>query len=242
MSTPTTAEEKTKKKNDVKARGLLLMALPNEHRLTFSQYPDAKSRFAAVSLTFSEAGVLHVNWISFGHCVSVVRRCSLAYKALRFTVLFCDVAKKNAEHEACAISDSIDRDFDGNTILIPYDAPNFKEAESSTIALDPSNMHEFHQVQPSTHIWTKSHPLEQVIVSTFEPKNIKEAMSNHSWIESMQDELHQFKRLDVWKLVPRPDGKNIIDVKWLWKNKNDVENIVIRNKSCLVAKGYKQEA
>ncbi|GJZ89089.1 hypothetical protein Tco_0660871 [Tanacetum coccineum] len=42
MSTPATAEEKTKKKNDVKARGLLLMALPNEHQLTFSQYPDAK--------------------------------------------------------------------------------------------------------------------------------------------------------------------------------------------------------
>ncbi|GJR11675.1 putative ribonuclease H-like domain-containing protein [Tanacetum coccineum] len=36
MSTPATAEEKTKKKNDVKARGLLLMALPNEHQLTFS--------------------------------------------------------------------------------------------------------------------------------------------------------------------------------------------------------------
>ncbi|GJQ90823.1 hypothetical protein Tco_0001962 [Tanacetum coccineum] len=47
-------------------------------------------------------------------------------------------------------------------------------------------------------------------VSTLEPKNIKEAMSDHSWIESMQDELHQFERLDVWQLVPRPDGKNII--------------------------------
>nr|GEV74975.1 retrovirus-related Pol polyprotein from transposon TNT 1-94 [Tanacetum cinerariifolium] len=43
------------------------------------------------------------------------------------------------------------------------------------------------------------------------------------------------------ELVPRPDGKNIIALKWLWKNKSDVENIVVRNKSCLVAKGYKQE-
>ncbi|GKB73749.1 gag-pol polyprotein [Tanacetum coccineum] len=47
-------------------------------------------------------------------------------------------------------------------------------------------------------------------VSTLEPKNIKEAMSDHSWIESMQDELHQFERLDFWELVPIPDGKNII--------------------------------
>ncbi|GKE95281.1 retrovirus-related pol polyprotein from transposon TNT 1-94, partial [Tanacetum coccineum] len=125
--------------------------------------------------------------------------------------------------------------FDGNTLLTPYDAPNFAEAESSTITLDPSNMHEFHQVQPLTHIWRKAHPLEQVIsdpskpvmtkkrlytnselckyaltVSTVEPKNIKEAMSDHSWIESMQDELHQFKRLDIWELVLRPDGKNMI--------------------------------
>ncbi|GJY75904.1 retrovirus-related pol polyprotein from transposon TNT 1-94 [Tanacetum coccineum] len=156
-------------------------------------------------------------------------------------------------------------DIDGNMVFVPYDALNFEEAESSTTALDPSNMHEFHQVQPSTHIWTKAHPLEQVIgdpskpmmtqnriqtdselcmyaltVSTLEPKNIKKAMSDHNWIESMQDELHQFEILDVWKLTPRPDGKNIIAVKWLWKNKSDAENIVIRNKSRLVVK-YKQE-
>ncbi|GKF31084.1 hypothetical protein Tco_0100882 [Tanacetum coccineum] len=122
-------------------------------------------------------------------------------------------------------------ELDDNKLLTPYDAPDFSEVESST-NLDLLNMHEFHQVQPSTHIWTKAHPLEQ---------NIKEAMSDHSWIESMQDELHQFERLYVWELIPRLDGKNIIVVKWLLKNKSDAENIVIRNKSCLVAKGYKQE-
>ncbi|GJU14250.1 putative ribonuclease H-like domain-containing protein [Tanacetum coccineum] len=52
MSIPVTAEEKTNKKNDVKARSLLLMALPNEHQLTFSQYPDAKSMFAAIKTRF----------------------------------------------------------------------------------------------------------------------------------------------------------------------------------------------
>ncbi|GKA46631.1 ribonuclease H-like domain-containing protein [Tanacetum coccineum] len=50
MSAPATAKEKTNKKNDVKARGLLLMALPNEHQLTFSQYPDAKSIAASPSV------------------------------------------------------------------------------------------------------------------------------------------------------------------------------------------------
>ncbi|GJT66681.1 copia protein [Tanacetum coccineum] len=52
MSIPVTAEEKTNKKNDVKERSLLLIALPNEHQLTFSQYPDAKSMFAAIETRF----------------------------------------------------------------------------------------------------------------------------------------------------------------------------------------------
>ncbi|GJS10032.1 retrovirus-related pol polyprotein from transposon TNT 1-94 [Tanacetum coccineum] len=148
----------------------------------------------------------------------------------------------------------------------PYDSLNHEEIESSTTNLEPSNVQNFHQVQPSTHIWTKNHPLDQVIgdlskpvmtcqrlhidykvcmyaltVSTIEPKNIKEAMADHSWIESMQDELNQFERLKVWELVPRPVGKNVIALKWLWKNKCDAEYIVVRNKSRLVAKGYKQE-
>ncbi|GKD67202.1 hypothetical protein Tco_1309310 [Tanacetum coccineum] len=52
MSIPVTAEENTNKKNDVKAISLLLMALPNEHQLTFSQYPNAKTMFAAIETRF----------------------------------------------------------------------------------------------------------------------------------------------------------------------------------------------
>ncbi|GKE61744.1 hypothetical protein Tco_1512111 [Tanacetum coccineum] len=52
MFVPVTAKERTNKKNDVKARSLLLMALLNEHQLKFSQYPDAKSMFAAIETRF----------------------------------------------------------------------------------------------------------------------------------------------------------------------------------------------
>ncbi|GJS80728.1 retrovirus-related pol polyprotein from transposon TNT 1-94 [Tanacetum coccineum] len=132
--------------------------------------------------------------------------------------------------------------------------------------IDPSNMHEFHQTYRSTDKWTKNHLIEQVIgdpskpvmtrhrlhtdaemrmyaltVSTTESKNIKEAMLDHSWIESMQDELNRFKRLDVRELVECPVGRNIIAVKWIWKNKTDAKNMVILNKSRLVDKGYGQE-
>ncbi|GJR71407.1 ribonuclease H-like domain-containing protein [Tanacetum coccineum] len=49
---PVTADEKTQKKNDVKATSMLLMALPNEHLLTFNQYKDAKTLFAAIQTRF----------------------------------------------------------------------------------------------------------------------------------------------------------------------------------------------
>ncbi|GJX10098.1 retrovirus-related pol polyprotein from transposon TNT 1-94 [Tanacetum coccineum] len=78
-------------------------------------------------------------------------------------------------------------------------------------------------------------------VSRTEPKNIKEAMADSAWIEAMQEEIHQFERLDVWELVDRPLCKNVINMKWLWKNKRDEENTVIRNKARLVAKGYGQQ-
>nr|GEY01544.1 ribonuclease H-like domain-containing protein [Tanacetum cinerariifolium] len=48
-----TTEEKAQKKNDVQARSMLLMALPNEHLLTFSQYTDAKTLFEAIQARFS---------------------------------------------------------------------------------------------------------------------------------------------------------------------------------------------
>ncbi|GKD51320.1 hypothetical protein Tco_1280296 [Tanacetum coccineum] len=58
MSIPITAEEKINKKNDVKERSLLLMALPNEHQLTFSQYPDAKSMLQKIVSRLAILGVV----------------------------------------------------------------------------------------------------------------------------------------------------------------------------------------
>nr|GEX65750.1 hypothetical protein [Tanacetum cinerariifolium] len=104
--------------------------------------------------------------------------------------------------------------------------------ESSSHNIGNSNVYEFNQPQVSEYRWTKDHPLEQVrgnpskpvqtrqqlvtdpemcmfalTVSTAEPKNIKEAMDDSTWIEAMQEELHQFNRLQVWELVDKPFGK-----------------------------------
>nr|GEZ62915.1 Gag-Pol polyprotein [Tanacetum cinerariifolium] len=157
--------------------------------------------------------------------------------------------------------------FDGNTFINPFANPSTSAAESSSSQnVDPSNMHMFYQPYPHEFKWTKDHPLEQVLgepsrpvltwnqlrsdgdmcmyaltVSTMKPKNVKEAMTDPAWIDSMQEELLQFKRLDVWVLVPAPDNISPLTLKWLFKNKHDEEQTVIRNKSRLVVRGYHQE-
>nr|GEU61385.1 hypothetical protein [Tanacetum cinerariifolium] len=73
------------------------------------------------------------------------------------------------------------------------------------------------------------------------PQNVKEAMIDLAWIDSMQVELLQFKRLDVWVLVPTLDNISPLTLKWLFKNKHDEEQTVIQNKSRLVVRGYRQE-
>ncbi|GJY50809.1 retrovirus-related pol polyprotein from transposon TNT 1-94 [Tanacetum coccineum] len=78
-------------------------------------------------------------------------------------------------------------------------------------------------------------------VSTMEPKNVKKAITDPAWIKSMQDELLQFKRLDVWVLVPAPDNIKPLTLKSLFKNKHDEENTIIQNKTHLVVRGYRQE-
>ncbi|CAM8972792.1 unnamed protein product [Rhodiola kirilowii] len=56
----------------------------------------------------------------------------------------------------------------------------------------------------------------------------------------MQEELEEFARNDVWDLVPRPDGVNVIGTKWIFKNKSDTSGNITRNKARLVAQGYTQ--
>nr|GFB00018.1 retrovirus-related Pol polyprotein from transposon TNT 1-94 [Tanacetum cinerariifolium] len=83
--------------------------------------------------------------------------------------------------------------------------------------------------------------LYALTVSTMEPKNFKEAMTDPAWIELVQEELLQLKRMDVWVLVPTPDNISPLTLKWIFKNKHDEEQTVIRNKSRLVVRGYHQE-
>ncbi|GJX84190.1 retrovirus-related pol polyprotein from transposon TNT 1-94 [Tanacetum coccineum] len=155
--------------------------------------------------------------------------------------------------------------FQEDEFINPFCTRVQEIGESSSRNIDNTDVHSF-QPQSHDYRWTRDHPLEQVrgnptmpvqtrrqlaadpemcmfalTVSIVEPKNIKEAMADSAWIEAMQDELHQFNRLNVWELIDKPFGKMVIKLKWLWKNKKDEDQTVIRNKARLVAKGYAQE-
>jgi hypothetical protein len=78
-------------------------------------------------------------------------------------------------------------------------------------------------------------------LSQLEPKSADEALLDSDWVIAMQEELNQFERNKVWKLVPRPKGKSVVDTKWVFRNRLDEDGNVTRNKARLVAKGYCQQ-
>ncbi|GJW04469.1 retrovirus-related pol polyprotein from transposon TNT 1-94 [Tanacetum coccineum] len=66
-------------------------------------------------------------------------------------------------------------------------------------------------------------------------------MTEPSWIDAMQEEIHEFERLQVWELVPCPDKVLLIKLKWIYKVKTDEFGGVLKNKARLVAQGFRQE-
>nr|GFB49370.1 hypothetical protein [Tanacetum cinerariifolium] len=96
--------------------------------------------------------------------------------------------------------------------------------DASTSFHDPSNVHTYYQPYPHEKKWTKDHPPHKIIgdpklsvrtrvqlansclfsslLSFIEPANVAEALKDADWDSAMQEELDQFERLKVWRLVP----------------------------------------
>ncbi|GKD91614.1 hypothetical protein Tco_1367121 [Tanacetum coccineum] len=119
-------------------------------------------------------------------------------------------------------------------ILIPE---NDSEASSSSDVI-PTVVHTAAPNSEHVNKWTKDHPLDNIIgelkrpvstrlqlheqalccyydafLTSVEPKNYKDALTQACWIESMQEELDEFNHLKVWELVPRPDKVMVITLK-----------------------------
>ncbi|GJV76640.1 retrovirus-related pol polyprotein from transposon TNT 1-94, partial [Tanacetum coccineum] len=137
---------------------------------------------------------------------------------------------------------------------------------SSSLNVIPTVVHT--AAPNSEHItkWTKDHPLDNIIgelgrpvstrlqlyeqalfcyydafLTSVEPKNYKDALTQACWIEAMQEELNEFERLEVWELVPRPEKVMVITLKWIYRVKLDELGGILKNKASLVARGYHQE-
>jgi hypothetical protein len=72
-----------------------------------------------------------------------------------------------------------------------------------------------------------------------EPLNVEEALQDVDWVMAMQERLNNFTQNEVWSLVERPK-QNVIGTKWVYRNKQDENRVVTKNKSRLVAKGNTQ--
>jgi hypothetical protein len=73
-----------------------------------------------------------------------------------------------------------------------------------------------------------------------ELKNFNEANIDDHWVKAINEELDQIEKNNTWEMVQRPEGKNVIGSKWIFKNKLNEQGQVIRNNARLVCKGYAQ--
>nr|GEZ33971.1 hypothetical protein [Tanacetum cinerariifolium] len=147
-----------------------------------------------------------------------------------------------------------------------HDYPLNESPQDSTSQGSSSNVIQIHTLYEYLGRWTKDHPIANVIgdpsrsvstrkqletdamwcyfdafLTSVEPKNFKQAMTEPSWIDAMQEELYEFERLEVWELVLCPHNVFLIKLKLIYKIKTDESGGVLKNKARLVAQGFRQE-
>jgi hypothetical protein len=86
-----------------------------------------------------------------------------------------------------------------------------------------------------------SHFAHSAFVANFEPRDVGHALSDPNWVNAMHEELENFERNQVWVSVPPPSNFHPIGTKWVFKNKQSDDGLVVRNKARLVAQGFCQK-
>ncbi|GJW73894.1 retrovirus-related pol polyprotein from transposon TNT 1-94 [Tanacetum coccineum] len=154
-----------------------------------------------------------------------------------------------------------------SSTTIDQDASSPKNDFEASFSSDviPTIMHTAAPNSENLTKWTKDHPLGNIIgvlkrlvstrlqlheqalfcyydafLTSVEPKNYKDALTQACWIEAMQEVLNEFERLEVWELVPHPNKVRVITLKWIYMVKLDELGGILKNKARLVAHGYRQ--
>jgi hypothetical protein len=74
-----------------------------------------------------------------------------------------------------------------------------------------------------------------------DPLTFEEVVKDDVWSQAMNEEIRCIENNQTWKLVDVPEDKNVISVKWIYKNKQDVDGNVQKYKEMLVARGFTQQ-
>jgi histone deacetylase 1/2 len=73
-----------------------------------------------------------------------------------------------------------------------------------------------------------------------EPESLQVALNNKDWKNAMDEEYKAIIDNKTWHLVPKQQGSNLIDCKWVYRIKRKADGTIDRYKARLVAKGFKQ--
>jgi hypothetical protein len=73
-----------------------------------------------------------------------------------------------------------------------------------------------------------------------EPSNFEEATHRHVWRDAMMQEYNSIMKIDVWEVVPRPEGKSVVTSRWLYKLKHVAYGSIENYKALFVARGFSQ--
>lgn len=73
-----------------------------------------------------------------------------------------------------------------------------------------------------------------------EPTTYSQAVEDPRWIAAMNEEINALKTNETWEVVDLPEGKKIIESKWVYIMKFDEDWNVTRLKARLIARGDKQ--
>ncbi|GJX60583.1 putative ribonuclease H-like domain-containing protein, partial [Tanacetum coccineum] len=128
----------------------------------------------------------------------------------------------------------------GNDPYFGIPIPEVPSDQSSSSDSIHTNVPPDHQISKHNNKWTKDHPLENIIGELARPISTRLQLHEQA-LFSMQEELNEFERLEVWELVPRPNKVMVITLKWIYKVKLDELGGILKKKSWLVARGYRQE-
>nr|GFC71091.1 retrovirus-related Pol polyprotein from transposon TNT 1-94 [Tanacetum cinerariifolium] len=128
----------------------------------------------------------------------------------------------------------------GNDPFFGMPIPKVASDQSSSIDSTHGIVHPHHQISQHNRKWSKDHPLEKIIGQLARPVSTRLQLHEQA-LFSIQEELNEFERHEVWELVSRPDKVMDITLKWIYKVKLDELGGIVKNKARLVARGYRQE-